>query len=157
MHFMHWIALKGVWKTAQKWCLRYIWEGGNLCCRGSMWGKANCTCKLGDCSIWLVECPVFSFSLPLLMYPLKRSSAQQQTFTDFSVTRWWSWKLQNKLYLIYSFLVKNDKRALAKVTVTVVANRDLISGSMYLHWVLKFHRQPIFNIQLYFYAKIAIF
>ena len=50
-----------------------------------MWGKANCTCKLGDCSIWLVECPVFSFSLPLLMYPLKRSSAQQQTFLTFQL------------------------------------------------------------------------
>ena len=40
---------------------------------------------------------------------------------------------------------------------STVANSDLISGSMYLHWILKFHRLPIFHFQLFVYEKIVIF
>ena len=32
----------------------------------------------------------------------------------------------------------------------------MISGSIYLHWILKFHRQPIFSFWLFFIKKLPV-
>ena len=42
-------------------------------------------------------------------------------------------------------------------TVTVVANKDLICCYIYLHWILKFHRWPIFYFSLFFMKKLPLF
>ena len=61
--------------------------------------------------------------------------------SSFSISRHvLDFKLPSILQIDHKFFFGFFYDRFATIQFTVVANRDLISSSMYLHWILKFHR-----------------